>query len=220
MDCFVNTMYQIYQWNLKRVKVGIFIPHHRSKTHQYLILHVYTWDVAFLNSMVTIQLFCVTKWPFCSIKHLTKDSVVVSLVTVGWITLIGVNFLHVASLIVIAMLHSTLRAPQMTFRGILFPEVKTANSLTWKPQMETLSALLAIYAGNSPVTGEFPSQRPVTRCFGVLFDRGLNKRFSKQSRRWWFETLSCSLWRHCNDMLQSALERRWRLCTTDVADVI
>ena len=33
--------------------------------------------------------------------------------------------------------------------------------------METFSALLAFCAGNSPVTGEFPSQRPVTRGFNV-----------------------------------------------------
>ena len=31
--------------------------------------------------------------------------------------------------------------------------------------METFSALLAISAGNSPVAGEFPAQRPVTRSF-------------------------------------------------------
>ena len=36
--------------------------------------------------------------------------------------------------------------------------------------METLSALLAICAGNSPVNGEFPAQRPVTRSFGAVFD--------------------------------------------------
>ena len=36
--------------------------------------------------------------------------------------------------------------------------------------METFSALLAICAVNSPVTGEFPAQRPVTRSFGVFFD--------------------------------------------------
>ena len=29
--------------------------------------------------------------------------------------------------------------------------------------METVSALLVIYAGNSPATGELPAQRPVTR---------------------------------------------------------
>ena len=55
------------------------------------------------------------------------------------------------------------------------------------------------FAENSPVTGEFPSQRPVTRSFDIFFDLRLNKRLSKQSRRWWFEALSRSLWRHCNE---------------------
>ena len=36
--------------------------------------------------------------------------------------------------------------------------------------MEAFSALLALCAGNSPVPGEFPSQRPVTRSFDVIFD--------------------------------------------------
>ena len=35
----------------------------------------------------------------------------------------------------------------------------------WRHQMETFSALLAIWAGNSPVTCEFPVQRLVTRSF-------------------------------------------------------
>ena len=48
------------------------------------------------------------------------------------------------------------------------------------------------------VPGEFPAQRPVTRSFDVSFDLRLNKRLSKQSWGWWFETLSCPLWRHCN----------------------
>ena len=34
--------------------------------------------------------------------------------------------------------------------------------------METFSALLAICAGNSPATGEFPAQRPVTQSFDVF----------------------------------------------------
>ena len=49
----------------------------------------------------------------------------------------------------------------------------------WRNQMETFFVLLAICAGNSPVTGEFPSQRPVTRSFDVFFDLCLNKRLSK-----------------------------------------
>ena len=70
----------------------------------------------------------------------------------------------------------------------------------WRHQMETFSALLALWAGNSPVTGEFPSQRPVTHSFDVFFDLRLNKRLGKQSWGWWFETPLRSLWRHCNAM--------------------
>ena len=70
----------------------------------------------------------------------------------------------------------------------------------WHHQMETFSALLALCAGNSPVTGEYPAQRPVTRSFDIFFDLCLNKRLSKQSWGWWFETPSRSLWRHCNAM--------------------
>ena len=70
----------------------------------------------------------------------------------------------------------------------------------WRHQMETFSALLAIYAGNSLVPGEFPSQRTVTRSFDVFFDLHLNKELSKQSWGWWFETVSGSLWRQCNDI--------------------
>ena len=68
----------------------------------------------------------------------------------------------------------------------------------WRHQMETLSALLAICAENSPVPGEFPAQRPVKRRFDVFFDLRLNKGLSKQSRGWWFETLSRPVWRHRN----------------------
>ena len=50
----------------------------------------------------------------------------------------------------------------------------------WRHQMEKISALLAIFAGNSPVTGEFPAQSPVTRSFDVFFDLRLNKLLSKQ----------------------------------------
>ena len=54
----------------------------------------------------------------------------------------------------------------------------------WRHQMETFSALLAICVGNSPVPGEFPTQRPVTLSF------------VKQWWGWWFETPSCPLWRN------------------------
>ena len=63
--------------------------------------------------------------------------------------------------------------------------------------METFSALLALCAGNSPVTSEFPAQRPVTWSFDVFFDLRLNQRLSKHS--WgWFETPTRPSWRHSN----------------------
>ena len=64
--------------------------------------------------------------------------------------------------------------------------------------METFSALLAICAGNSPVPGEFPTQRPVTRSFDVYFDLHTNKRLSKQLWGWWFEAQSRPFRRHRN----------------------
>ena len=46
----------------------------------------------------------------------------------------------------------------------------------WHHQMETFSVFLALFCGNSPVTGEFPSQRPVMRSFQIFSDLRPNKR--------------------------------------------
>ena len=82
------------------------------------------------------------------------------------------------------------------------PQVGPMNLAIWRVvlwchQMETFSALLALCAGNSPVTGEFPSQRPVRLSFDVFFDLCLNKRLSKQSWDWRFEMPSRPLGRQC-----------------------
>ena len=76
--------------------------------------------------------------------------------------------------------------------------------------METFSALLAICAGNSPATGEFLAQWPVTRSFDIFFDMCMNKRLSKQSWGWWFETPSRPLWRQCTE--------RWLSSTRGIRD--
>ena len=54
--------------------------------------------------------------------------------------------------------------------------------------METFSALLVICAGNSPVTGEFPAQRPVTRSLDIFsicvwINGWVNKREAGDLRR-------------------------------------
>ena len=105
--------------------------------------------------------------------------------------------------------HRPLVSCGRTFRTFLaytkskFAPIPT-KYMGWSLHMMTssngnFSALLAICAGNSPVTGEFPTQRPATRSFDVFFDLRLNKLLSKQWWSWWFETLSRPLWRHCND---------------------
>ena len=55
-----------------------------------------------------------------------------------------------------------------------------------------------IFRVTGHLCGEFPAQRPVTQSFDVFFDLRLNKGLNKQSRGWWFETSSFSLWRHGN----------------------
>ena len=52
--------------------------------------------------------------------------------------------------------------------------------------------------GFLPVTGEFPSQRPVKRSNDIFVDLHLNTWLSKRLWDWWVETPSLSLWRHCN----------------------
>ena len=70
-----------------------------------------------------------------------------------------------------------------------------------------ISALLAISAGNSPITGEFPTQRPVTQSFDVFYYLHRNTQLSKRSWGWWFETPSHPLLRHCNVSWDLAIRR-------------
>ena len=79
--------------------------------------------------------------------------------------------------------------------------------------MESFSASLALCAGSSPVTGEFPSQGPATQSFDVLFGLRVNKRLNKQSWSWWLVTPLRSLRRHCNELWTAlpAYAPRWCL---------
>ena len=63
----------------------------------------------------------------------------------------------------------------------------------------TLSLIYGTWVQLYQGTQQFPAQGPVTRSFDVFFDLRLNKRLSKQSPGWWFETPSWWLWRHCNE---------------------
>ena len=53
----------------------------------------------------------------------------------------------------------------------------------WRHQIETFSALVALCAGNSLVTGEFHAQKTVTWSWDVVFDMRLNKREAGDLKR-------------------------------------
>ena len=78
-----------------------------------------------------------------------------------------------------------------------------SSSLMMTPSNGNISRVTVTghLCGNSPVSGEFPAQRPVTRSFHVFFDRRPNKRLSKQSWGRWFEKHLPPLWRHSNGSL-------------------
>ena len=61
--------------------------------------------------------------------------------------------------------------------------------------MGTLSALLALCAGDLPFTGELSLQNPVMQNFDVFLDLQQYKRLSKQSRYSWFgEKKTLQIW--------------------------
>ena len=80
--------------------------------------------------------------------------------------------------------------PQYIHSAILYRPVKlysTSHELyitVWCFMMTSSNGnifrVTGFCAGNSPVPGEFPALRPVTRSFDVFFDLRLNKRLSKQ----------------------------------------
>ena len=90
------------------------------------------------------------------------------------------------------------------------------KSMMTSSNERVFSALLTLCERNSPVTSEFPSQRPVTQSFDVFFDLRLNNCLSKQGRRRWFETPSRPLWRHYKAIIirkslsQLATSSHWR----------
>ena len=66
--------------------------------------------------------------------------------------------------------HIIANIPDSKIHGANIGPTWVLSAPWWRLQMVTFSALLALCVGNSPVSGEFPSQRPVTRSFDVFFD--------------------------------------------------
>ena len=149
------------------------IPYHTTKFHAF--------SSCYFNLYLVISIMQYFVWKSCAMKNSFYQK--------------GIQLKMFYTKIVKSFEHLNLSA-HMSQR--FFSTEYEPSDLWWRHQMEPFSALLALCAGNSPVSGEFPSQRPVARSFDVFFDLRLNKPLSKQSWGWWFETTSRSLWRHCN----------------------
>ena len=104
-----------------------------------------------------------------------------ALVTGKFPRIFKLSFWLSGSIVVTIQSEATLENPcKLTDMDFCNPTMTSSNG--------NISALLALCEGNSPVTGEFPSQRPVTWGFDVFFDLLLNKRLCQQSRRRRFQT--------------------------------
>ena len=128
-----------------------------------------------------------TQWPLERAAHLTS--------------LVWVFYGGLESLMELSALCHTSCGIRKFHSAVCRQRVENTEIMTttwWRHEMETFSALLAIFAGSSPATGEFPAQRPVTQSFDVFCDLRLNKRLNKQSWALRFEKPSRPLWRHSN----------------------
>ena len=101
-----------------------------------------------------------------------------------------------------------LRYPAFPCTNVAFVHWIIRNGLRWffLSNMMTSSngnifRVTGFLCGEFTGPGEYSTKRPVTRSFDVFFDMRLDKRLSKQSWGWWFETQSCPLWRQCNGTL-------------------
>ena len=94
---------------------------------------------------------------------------------------------------------------------ILIIALSSSDEITWwHHQMEAFSASLALFVGNSPVTGEFPSQRPVMRSFDVFFDLHLIIALGG-----WFcrDVLPVTCWEHCPPSIATAHFSKFSIAT-------
>ena len=90
--------------------------------------------------------------------------------------------------VIIAIKYNTLFPEWTSFKNINKCCSGRIASVPKIHQVEIFSVQQALCERNPPVTGGFPSNRPMTRSFGAFFEVRLSRRLSKQSRYSWFET--------------------------------
>ena len=143
-----------------------------------------SWIIPYIKY---VSCLCLNAWNVSDIKHIFPLHDYKDLCHVSHIS--DVYFIVIRFINIIKTMRAYLKIEKYQLH---IDMISKWRYVPWRRiQMETFSALLVLCVGISPDTGEFPSQWPVTRSFGVFFDLRLNKRFSKRSRRRWYETPSC-----------------------------
>ena len=153
------------------------------------------------KALLIYSIFSIIVRPFSSfISYLYFAGITVD--DLWWHQLTVNVYIYIYIYSFVDMSHGRIKQTQLidsgSFLRVILRNGKTGIIPWWHCQMEIFSALLDLYALNSPVTGEFPPQRPVTWNFDLFFDLCLNEQLSKQWWGCWFEAPSCLLWRHCN----------------------
>ena len=172
MPLYIWQVLQICSQHGAKVKMSIFL------TPEYIVFHL--WYFSTIKPGMVVMYGVWEKWPRC-IRHPVWSY---------WLTYIVPVYIRVSLPVLIRLGREWFDLSWIRF------VLGTSHDDVIK--METFSALVALCAGNPPVPGEFPAQRPVTRSFGAFFHLRLNKRLNKQSWGWWFEAPSRPLWCHCN----------------------
>ena len=129
--------------------------------------------------------------------HPTMVTLVNIMVLNGWLTSFSFHVNQAPHSWDIAISDSDLETPKVKVMGVVKGQGHTVGPMMTSSN-GNIFRVTGPLCGEFTGPGEFPTQRPVTRSFDVYFDLRLNKRLSKQSWGWWFETLSRSLWRHRN----------------------
>ena len=113
----------------------------------------------------------------------------------------GCNYLFMMGL---QLIHVSNMGPRFVICDV-FPLWYGTGHSRWRYDMETFSALLALCAGNSQVTGKFPFTKASDAKLWCFLWSAPVQTLSKQSGRRWFETRSRSLCRHCNCLLPNTI---------------
>ena len=143
---------QTSQWNAANMPTPQ-LPMHRvlcSLVHSYSITHLNYWNMCRLGCaiMLSATLLAPTRYETVSKHHAATNVTIITYIKE------------------IVKYWGNWEIPRKIR--------KYRSNSWWRHQLEIFSALQAFCAGNSPVTGEFPAQRPVTRSSHVFFWPHLN----------------------------------------------